>query len=40
MVFFHPGAFEIGRSDDYDAKYFMDADIILVTLNYRMGALG
>lgn len=29
-----------GTSEMYDPKYFMDEDIIVVTMNYRMYALG
>jgi len=40
MVWFLPGGFEWGASESYDAKYLMDEDVVLVTFNYRMGALG
>jgi len=38
----HGGAFVTGSSDSklYAPDYLMDQDIILVTLNYRLSALG
>nr|ABN05619.1 female neotenic-specific protein 1 [Cryptotermes secundus] len=42
MVFFHPGGFysATGHSKVYGPQYLMDHDIVLVTTNYRLGALG
>jgi carboxylesterase type B len=42
MVFFHPGGFYsgTGHSEAYGPQYLMDQDIVLVTTNYRLGALG
>ncbi|CAL8090398.1 unnamed protein product [Orchesella dallaii] len=40
MVFFHGGMFHFGSAEDHGEKYFMDEDVILVTLTYRLGALG
>ncbi|XP_049801051.1 esterase E4-like [Schistocerca nitens] len=42
LIFFHPGAFYSmrGSSDLFGPQYLMDEDIILVTVNYRLGALG
>ncbi|CAG7822764.1 unnamed protein product [Allacma fusca] len=40
MVYFHGGYFMAGSSKMYQAKYFMDEDIVLVTVNYRLAALG
>jgi para-nitrobenzyl esterase len=40
MVWFHPGAFQFGESDDFDPSDLVDRDVIVVTLNYRLGALG
>jgi len=34
------GLFHAGSATMYRAKYFMDEDVILVTLNYRLAALG
>jgi len=40
MVWFHGGAFGFGSGASYEPQYFMDEDVILVTANYRLGALG
>ncbi|XP_047106120.1 esterase E4-like [Schistocerca piceifrons] len=42
LVFFHPGGFYSmrGSSDLFGPHYLMDEDIVLVTVNYRLGALG
>ncbi|XP_054287979.1 juvenile hormone esterase-like [Macrosteles quadrilineatus] len=42
MVFIYGGGFEIGSaySYTYGPDYFLDEDIVLVTLNYRVGVLG
>ncbi|XP_049800950.1 esterase E4-like [Schistocerca nitens] len=42
MIFLHPGGFYVyrGTSDLFGPQYLMDEDIVLVTLNYRLGALG
>jgi len=32
--------FSTGSSDLYRAKYFMDEDVVLVTVTYRVGVLG
>jgi len=41
MVFVHGGLFMAGSANMYRAKYFMETqDVILVTLNYRLGSLG
>ncbi|KAL3273419.1 hypothetical protein HHI36_014863 [Cryptolaemus montrouzieri] len=42
IVYIHPGAFYglSGRSVDVGPHYFMNQDIVLVTFNYRLGALG
>ncbi|XP_023317064.1 uncharacterized protein LOC106658523 [Trichogramma pretiosum] len=42
MVWIHGGAFEYGSGDDlfYGPDYFMRRNIVLVTLNYRLGAFG
>lgn len=29
-----------GSSNVYRGKYFMDEDVVLVTMNYRVGSLG
>lgn len=42
MVWFHGGAFQqgSGNRDEYDGKRLAERDIIVVTINYRLGALG
>ncbi|OXA36781.1 Venom carboxylesterase-6 [Folsomia candida] len=40
MVFIHQGAFMFGSAQDYEAKYMMDSDVILITLAYRLGSFG
>ena len=37
---FHGGAFETGRINDYQAKFLIDEDILLVVPAYRLGPLG
>ncbi len=42
MLWFHGGAFQQGaaRRPEYDGKKLAERDIIVVTINYRLGALG
>ena len=42
MVWIHGGAFHVGTGDYsvYGPNYLLDKDIILVSINYRLGALG
>ncbi|XP_034181508.2 uncharacterized protein LOC117604963 [Osmia lignaria lignaria] len=42
LVFFHPGGFYFfsGQSLYFGPQYLMDKDIVLVTVNYRLGSLG
>jgi len=41
MVWIHGGALVTGESDDYDPTRLVDqGDVIVVTINYRLGALG
>jgi len=40
IFYIHGGSFMSGRSDYYGAKYIMDRNVILVTINYRVGPLG
>ena len=41
MVFFGDENFQSsGVAGKYGPEYFMDQDVILVTLSYRLGALG
>jgi len=42
MIFIHGGAFHSGDGtwDSFGPQHFLDKDVIVVTLNYRLGALG
>lgn len=42
IVFFHPGGYLTwtGRSTSFGPQYIMNKDIVLVTSNFRLGALG
>ncbi|KAJ8687538.1 hypothetical protein QAD02_023332 [Eretmocerus hayati] len=42
MIFIHGGAFTFGCGDDtfYGPDYLLRKDVVLVTLNYRLGVLG
>lgn len=42
MVWIYGGGFRFGEAsrDVYAPDYFMERDIVLVTVNYRLGALG
>ncbi|CAG7786053.1 unnamed protein product [Allacma fusca] len=40
MVFIHGGSFIFGSGGTFLPHYFMDEDVVLVALNYRLGALG
>lgn len=40
MVWLHPGAFQFGEGEDYDPRKLVDRNVIVVTVNYRLGALG
>ena len=40
MVYVHGGGFITGDSGMYGPKYLLERDVILVTVNYRLGPLG
>jgi para-nitrobenzyl esterase len=40
MVWFHPGAFQYGESNDFDPSDLVGQGVVVVTVNYRLGALG
>jgi para-nitrobenzyl esterase len=40
MVYIHGGAFLTGESDDYGPRRFLGSNVVTVTINYRLGALG
>ncbi|XP_076043970.1 esterase E4-like [Oratosquilla oratoria] len=40
MVFIHGGGFYLGHADLYFPEAFMDHDVVMVVLQYRLGTLG
>jgi para-nitrobenzyl esterase len=40
MVWFHGGALVVGESDDYNPQRLVGQGVVVVTVNYRLGALG
>jgi para-nitrobenzyl esterase len=40
MVWIHGGALVVGESNEYDASKLVQRGVIVVTINYRLGALG
>ncbi len=40
LVFIHGGGFMFGGSADWGPEYVLDKDVVLVTINYRLGPLG
>jgi para-nitrobenzyl esterase len=40
MVWIHGGALVTGESDEYDATKLVQRGVVVVTINYRLGALG
>jgi para-nitrobenzyl esterase len=40
MVWIHGGALHLGQSEDYDPTPLVKQGVIVVTINYRLGALG
>ncbi len=40
MIWIHGGGFLIGSGSIYKPDYIMDKSVVLVTFNYRLGALG
>ena len=40
MFWIHGGALVVGESDDYDPTRLVEQGVIVVTINYRLGALG
>lgn len=40
MVYIHGGAFLTGNASRHDPKLFMDQDIVVVIIQYRLGVLG
>ncbi len=40
MVWIHGGSLVVGESNEYDASKLVKAGVVVVTINYRLGALG
>ena len=40
MVWFHGGAFQSGTSFSYPGYFLAASDVIVVTVNYRLGIFG
>src|SRR5215471_7966207 len=40
MLWIHGGALVVGESDDYDPAMLVARGVVVVTINYRLGALG
>lgn len=40
MLFLSPGGFQIGGASLFEAKYIMDQEVVFVSTNFRLGALG
>ena len=40
LIWFFGGAYFFGSKDQYGPAYLLDRDVILVTVNYRLGAFG
>lgn len=40
LVFFHGGSYEIGAAAQYTPEYFLDKDIVLVVVQFRVGLFG
>lgn len=40
MVYFHGGSYEVGSGKTYDGSVLVQMGVVVVTINYRLGALG
>jgi carboxylesterase type B len=40
IVYIHGGAFQLGSASDHQPHLLMERDVVLVSLNYRLGAFG
>ena len=40
VVWIHGGSFSRGSAAEYDPDYLLDEDIVLVTIQYRLGMFG
>ncbi len=40
MVYIHGGSYEVGSGKLYDGEVLATFGVVVVTINYRLGALG
>ena len=40
IFYIHGGKFLCGSGQDYAPHYFMDEDVVVVTINYRLASFG
>lgn len=40
IAYIHGGAFQIGSASEHEPNLLMERDVVLVTINYRLGAFG
>ena len=40
MVWIHGGSWQVGTGSNYGPNFYLDKNVIIVTINYRLGALG
>ncbi|CAG7821889.1 unnamed protein product [Allacma fusca] len=40
IIYFHGGSYFMGGGHEYGPSYMLDHDVVLVTINYRLGILG
>jgi len=40
LAFIHGGGYDMGASTELGGSFLVDENILLVTLNYRLGVLG
>lgn len=40
MCLFFPGWYVVGSGSTYGPEFFMDEDVILMTINHRLGVFG
>uniref|UniRef100_A0A182JI83 Carboxylic ester hydrolase n=1 Tax=Anopheles atroparvus TaxID=41427 RepID=A0A182JI83_ANOAO len=40
MVYIHGGSFSLGKAADHPPNYLLERDVLLVVIQYRLGALG
>lgn len=40
IAYIHGGSFQLGSASDHEPHFLMERDVVLVTINYRLGAFG